>query len=328
MGGGGGAPKPDKNIGKAAMLTAQIGQDYLDWTKQRAETTDAWSAQDRSRYQRTFLPLQNSFIKEAKAWDSPGRQQVAANAASADVWQQAEAAQGASERNLEAMGVNPRSGRYVGTRRALGMETALAAAGARNLARDRVRAQGLQLEGQAINLGSGMAVNPLSSFSAGSQGVASGVNAAQQGLAQQGSMLNSQYENQLKAWDANQQSQGGLFGALGTAAAFMPWSTILSSKEAKTDKKPANGFLKTVRALPVESWRYEPDAAGGDGGAVPHVGTYAEDFTKATGTGDGRTINVADHLGVNLGAVKELDKSVTSLGKKVARIERSLKAAA
>lgn len=71
--------------------------------------------------------------------------------------------------------------------------------------------------------------------------------------------------------------------------------------------------------MPVEEWRYKPDAPMGDGGAAKHVGPMAQDFQKATGKGDGTTINVVDAIGTTLGAVQELDAKVDKLARGKAR---------
>lgn len=87
MAGGGSAPKPDKNIGLAALKSAELGEQSLAWAKQRAKTTDQWAAQDRLRAKTVFQPLQDQYIKSAKTWASKGRQSQAAAEAVADVKQ-------------------------------------------------------------------------------------------------------------------------------------------------------------------------------------------------------------------------------------------------
>ena len=103
------------------------------------------------------------------------------------------------------------------------------------------------------------------------------------GYGQQGSLLNTQYNQQLQSWQANQNSMSSMMGGLGTVAGIM-----LSDKNAKTDRKPLpeGAALGAIREMPVEKWRYKPGR--GDGGE--HVGTYAQDFTKATGLGLGLVI--------------------------------------
>ena len=69
-------------------------------------------------------------------------------------------------------------------------------------------------------------------------------------------------------------------------------------------------MLDALKRMPVEAWKYK--AGEGDGGE--HVGAYAQDFKKATGLGDGESINVIDALGVTMGAVKELAETVDGMG--------------
>lgn len=59
---GSSAPKPDKRIGKAAELSAKLGVDYLNWTKERAKVTDAWAAKDRARYDSLYKGLEDNFL--------------------------------------------------------------------------------------------------------------------------------------------------------------------------------------------------------------------------------------------------------------------------
>ena len=59
--------------------------------------------------------------------------------------------------------------------------------------------------------------------------------------------------------------------------------------------------------MPVEKWKYK------EGDDTEHMGTYAEDFTKATGTGDGKRIEAVDAIGITMKAVQDLDKKVEKL---------------
>ena len=135
--------------------------------------------------------------------------------------------------------------------------------------------------------------------------IQSGGGAAMQGYGQQGQMLNQQYQQQMQSWQANQAGLGSLMGGLGSLAGLM----IPSSKGIKHDKKPMKDALGAVRKMPVEAWTY--DEGKGDGGR--HIGPYAEDFKKATGIGDGKSIDVVSMLGVTLGAVRQLDEKVSKI---------------
>lgn len=257
------APSPDPAIGQAALKQAQLGEDYLAFSKSayadsvvRQDAQDAlaakvtnnqlaaskqsqqWATEDRSRYKTVFQPLQDEFIDQAKNWGSADRQESVAAEAKADVLNNASQQQGAAQRNMAAMGVDPTSGRYAGVERSGAQATALAAAGAENTARNTVRSQGLSLLGDAANMGSGLAVNPAASLglssSTGSAAlsatsannaqangnasiVGNGYSSAMNGYGNQASILNQQYGNTLNAWQANTANSNA--NAAGTASA-------------------------------------------------------------------------------------------------------------
>lgn len=304
------APSADPRIGQAAMLSAKTGQDYLAFMKGQARTANKWAAQDRARHRDVFIPMQDDFIAEAKGYDSAERQDQAASQAVADVSSQAALAQQAERRQLAAMGVDPRSGRARAASSASTLRTGLARAGVANTARRQIQAEGRAMRAAAINMGNGLAVNPGTSLGLANGAASAGFNGAMAGYGQQGQLLNQQYQNELRGWEASQQSAGAFGQALGTLGGALIMS---SSKKVKKDKKPVRrSLLKQVRSMPVEDWSYKD--GHGDGGR--HTGPYAEDFQKATGKGDGKTINVIDALGVTMGAVQELDKKVTQLARR------------
>lgn len=262
------APSPDPAIGQAALKEAQLGEDWLAFAREQFKTStyrqveqdklanevtrnqldasrqaQGWATADRQRYDEVFKPLQDEFIDTAKNWDSAERQDKLAAEAKADVINNATMARQASERNMASMGVDPTSGRYAGVDRAGSQATALAAAGAENTARNTVRKEGVAMRADAVNMGSGLAVNPATSLGLSSQtgsaamgttsannaqsaGLGSimgqGYQAAMQGYGSQASILNQQYANQLNAWQAKEQANasatGGLWGGIGSMA--------------------------------------------------------------------------------------------------------------
>ena len=262
--GGSSAPAPDPQIGEAALKNAELGEDWLEFaykqfdvanerqaeqdkianqvTQQQlaaSKQSQEWATQDRERYDTVFKPLQDQFIDDAKNWDSAERQAGRAAEARADVINSATLARQASERNMASMGVDPTSGRYAGVSRAGEQATALAAAGAENNARNAVRKEGVAMRGEAINLGSGLGINPATSLglssstgsaaygttaannaqAAGNAGiVGQGYQGAMSGYGNQASILNQQYGNQLNAWQAQQQASSGLWSGIGSAA--------------------------------------------------------------------------------------------------------------
>lgn len=267
-GGGGSAPAADPNIGIAARENIELGQDWLTFAKQQfnegnkrqAETdklntkvinqqlatqdqANTWAKEDRTRTKTVFQPVEDAFIKTANEYDSPAKQAQAAAAAKADVMSNAETQRQAGVRQMAAMGVNPNSGRFAGVQRASEVNTALAAAGAENNARQIVRDKGLALKADAINMGKGLASSTAAAYGIGTNAGNSAVSNNQsgnnnfyqnQGVMQSGfqgaigannsagSMLNTLYGNQLQGWAAQQQanatSSAGIGQMFGTIA--------------------------------------------------------------------------------------------------------------
>jgi hypothetical protein len=335
-------PKPDPRIGEAAMKQAEIADraqiaaegfaerqldmaaEYQKFMLDQAAVTNGWAAEDRARYTGTFVPLQDDWIAEAQAYASPERKAMAADEAVADVRQQFALGRQQNERQMAAVGVNPASGRYQSSANRMQTTEALAAAGGANAARRRVEDTGRNLRASAINMGQGLAVNPGTSMglsnSAGSTGmnagmnginsaagmVAGGAQTAMQG--QQGIVngLNAQYQNQLRAWQAQNQWISDVAQGVGTGAGF-----FMSSKDYKTEKRKPMSVLDAVRDMPVEEWEYKQGM--GDGGGKKHIGPYAEDFQRATGLGNGKEISIMDAIGVTMGAVQELAAKVDNM---------------
>jgi len=223
------------------------------------------------------------------------------------------------------MGVNPNSGRFAGVRRALSIDSRLAAVGAGNLARDQRRREGMSLMGDAINLGKGMAVNPGTSMGLSNNALSSGAQAAMSGYQGMGNLLGQQDQQRMQAWQAGQSGRSDLFGALGTIGGMAMFGGLPfpSSKKLKTNRRSVRGALKAVRETPVEGWDYKPGA--GDGGR--HIGPYAEDFQRNTGLGDGKSLNPIDLHGVTMAAVQELDAKVHRLERRARSVAPMRKAA-
>ena len=329
-------------------LTSKVTQAQLDSMSQASQ----WAAEDRARWKSVFQPLQDKFIEKASNWDSPGALANAAAEARADVVSQGQAMKAANQREMAAKGIRPDSGNYAGIDRAVDLQTGLAAAGAQNQARGILRTQAMGLQGDALNIGAGLPSQALSSLGAG---VGAGSSANSNNLAAQNSWLGNQaimnagfqgagglYKDSGDAWGniygnrtemlqqqerAQAQGMSGIAGGLGSIAGLglggaKPW--ILSDENVKEDKTPVRGVLKAVENMRVERWKYKEGHA--DEGE--HIGTYAQDFQRETGFGDGKTIPVIDALGVTMGAVKELSAKVDKLERKRAPRERSILKAA
>ncbi|MEX3687927.1 hypothetical protein AB3X91_14785 [Paraburkholderia sp. BR14263] len=195
-GGGGSAPSPDPQIGKAALEEQQLGRDWLSFAKDQfdqgnvrqadldsmtKQVTDQqlatqgqqmqWAQEDRDRSKNVFQPLQDDYIQQAKDYATPEKQEQAAAAAVADVQQQAKQANDANTRSMAAMGINPNSGRFQGITRGQETLNALNSAGAANNAREQTRQTGLAMEANAVNMGNGL---PASASSAAGLGLNAG----------------------------------------------------------------------------------------------------------------------------------------------------------
>lgn len=294
-----------------------------------------WAQQDRDRYNNVFVPAQDKFVNTAMNYDTPEKQEEAAAEASADVQNSAAKAQEAQARNAASMGVNPASGRYAGIDQNTVMNTALANAGAQNQARQLVRDKALGLQYQAANMGNilpqqsnqtmglglgagsdaiGLAQRNQQLFNGSTGIVNSGYAGAMSGYQGMSNSLNNLYGNQLSAWQAqnqqNAQKASGLGsflgGVAGIASSFLP-----SDKNLKTNKRHlrAGAGLEAVNSMPIDTWKYKPGVA--DEGE--HIGTYAQDFKKATGKGDGKTIPTVDAIGISMKAIQDLSKEVKNI---------------
>jgi hypothetical protein len=87
--------------------------------------------------------------------------------------------------------------------------------------------------------------------------------------------------------------------AAGTAAPYV--AMAMSSREVKHDirkVKNTSRFAKALRDLPLYTWKYNGDD-------TTHFGPIAEEFQEKFGIGDGRTMHLADVMGVMLAAAKE-----------------------
>lgn len=318
MGGGSSAPDPDKNVGRAALMNAETGENYLDYMKSQASISNAWAKQDRARYQNIFVPLEDELVEDAQTWDTRWRRNQRANQMEADVLRSIAGQQATTDRQLSAMGVNPASGRSLATRRSNAISAGLARAGARTIGRQQVQQEGEARMASAVNMGRGMAVNPATSLGLSNNAASSGFQGAMSGYTAQGNLLNQDYQNRMQAWSADQQSQASLLGGLGQLAGF----AFMSSRKVKENKRPPErSLLKQVREAPVEQWKYKDGVE--DGGE--HIGSYAEDVSRASGgTRPSTHINVMDEIGTTKGAVQELDKQVQGMARDMKAIRRSL----
>ena len=88
---------------EAKAFARQVGQSQIDSMNLQMD----YAQRDRKRYEETFLPMQDQYIKEANEYDTAARREEAAGNAMADTQRQAEAARANSDQKLRSMGLDP-----------------------------------------------------------------------------------------------------------------------------------------------------------------------------------------------------------------------------
>lgn len=310
MGSSKGGSSYDPRIGEAALLSAQTGESYMKLMSDQADITNQWAQEDRNRYKSVYEPRQDNYIENASNWDSSARLKTVSNEAGATVQKQMQQQAAAQARQAAAQGIDPGSGRATDTATKNTNATALAVASAKNQAVDQARTEALTLQGNAINMGSGLAVNPLSSISTSNSAYNTGASAAQSGYSTAMKGYSTLSSNATSASNGLWSGVGSLLGA-GMGLAFSSDENVKENKTA-----PKRSSRSAIDNMPIEEWDYKDGA--GDGGH--HIGPYAQDFKRETGMGNGRSINVIDAIGTTMAATKEISGEVHDLAKQVAKL--------
>jgi len=320
----------DSTAKEVADLQLTTGRESLDMARQ-----------DRQRYLDKFRPIEDEYVDEALKLGTPERQAEAAATAKADVLAASQERDATQQRQAAALGIDPRSGRYAGIARSNDQQTALASAGAQNTARTAEEMRGIAAKADLVNMGRGLPTQAAAGMGQGAALLSSAANTKNaanaqflastgmmdrgfagqmQGYSNQGNILQNQFETQSANWRAetaaSAQSAAGIGSALGGL-----FGLFLSDEDEKTDrKKTADGEgIKAVRKMPVEKWKYKPEHGDPD----EHIGPMAQEFQKATGRGDGKSISVVDALGVTMKAVQDVDKRIDRVTGMVEDIARS-----
>ena len=300
-----------------------------------------------ARYTNVFQPLENQMVQDAKSYDTPAREEQAAAAAGAGVKQQFTAATAAQDRAMQRAGVNPSDGASMAAKLGAGYAQALGVAGAENQARVQTKQIGDAKLADVVNLGrgvatnnatnvslasqlgnssSGNAINGINALNSGNQVMQNGFSGAQSSLGNAASIYQGITNTQTAANSANASALGALGAAgttlLSTSGQWGPYVASLfagSDKNEKTDVRPASDekALRSLRDTPVATWRYKDDSQYADGGRE-HVGPMAQDVQAAAGDSvapGGKVIDLISANGVTMGAVRALDKKVTSIAK-------------
>jgi hypothetical protein len=206
VGGKGDAPPaPDYTpIAQSSLESAKVAQEtsreQLQWAKEQyadqAPTTKKFVDQmvDDSKqqsahaqtmfdqYQQTFQPMMKKFADTASGWNTPGRAEQQAGMAMADVSTQMNKQREASLQQLESFGVDPSQTRYAALDLGTRVQQAAATAATGTQSRQLTEQQALALQGQAINIGSGIPSQVTQTFAGAAGSGGTGMNAANAGM--------------------------------------------------------------------------------------------------------------------------------------------------
>lgn len=231
-------------------------------------------------YQQTGRPLVEQSINDARQWDSEDNRADARGRAVAGATQQFDAAQGMQNRNLERMGVNPNSGKFLALNNQLMTQRALGTAGMATNADESRRLQGVGLRQQAGNMVNGMPAQAMGwAGQAGQMGSsASGIGAT----------------NISNAMGVQGQMIGGFGGAAnifgsGASGYNNAYSNILKGTEIKSqENSAAMGGFGQLAGMGMGMSGYA------DGGKVRGPGTGTSDSVKAVNTDNGQPIRLSN----------------------------------
>jgi len=319
-------------------VTNQVVQKQLELQDKSAAQADDYTNYMKS----TFRPVEQGLVSDANSFDTAAKREELAGRAGADVQQAIGASGAATARDMARYGINPADGAYADAAAGSSLNRAALTAGAMNKARSDARAEGRAFKFDVAGLGrnlpgagatsTGLAIN--AGNSAVSDAAAPGANArADAGTMQQGygtalrgndsagNLYGNIYNGQLRAYSADQQASAGMSSGLGQLAGQLGAAYIISSKKLKNKRGDvdAEKVADKVKKMPIDRWRYRKGISVDQ---ADHTGPYAEDFQKRFKLGDGKSIHVADGIGVALAAVKGVAKKVEKLDKRLAMIAR------
>lgn len=118
-------------------------------------------------------------------------------------------------------------------------------------------------------------------------------------------LFNDGGRNASTLWNAAGTAGSAIGSAWDSASSWL--GDIFSDEDSKHNKRKVDhrNDTKAIRKMRVERWNYKPETGMRQDA---QQGTYAQDFKKATGMGDGRTIPIGAQMGVMMGAIKDIDR--------------------
>jgi hypothetical protein len=161
----------------AKAFAQKVGQSQIDAMNLQMD----YAKKDRERYENVFLPMQDKYIAEANAYDTPERREQEAGRASVDIQRQAEAARSNSDQRLRSMGLDPSQMRSATLLDTQSVALAAQQAGAANAARQGVEDRGRAMRADALNVGAGLPAQSLAGFAGAGNSGAGALGAGQAG---------------------------------------------------------------------------------------------------------------------------------------------------
>jgi hypothetical protein len=295
--GGKSAPPPDyAPLAQASRESAQImgalGKEQLAFsrqqyaelapliqgiarTQQQAQEEQMGQARDYYDYMRsTYRPVERGLAAEAQRFDTDAYRNELASKAAADVGRAFTATQGAQQRAMAGMGVNPNSGRFASTQSqanlGLAAQRAAAMTGTRQQAQQMGYARKLDVAGLgrglpgastaayggATNAGNAAANSYMMPGNQFNQGFGSGASMIGQGLGQQiqgqSQILNTQ--GQLYGQSMNNQNE--IFGSLLGAGARAGTAYLMAGSDIRIKENIERVGTHFRTQLPIYEFNY------------------------------------------------------------------------
>lgn len=231
---------------------------YRKFTTEQTDKANAIRDEYYDHWKNDYKPIEQGLIDKAIKFNEPAYAEQQAQAAIGDVASQYANQRQQTAMNMSKLGIDPSSGQFMGQMNALGINQAAATAAASNAARQAAVQLGWDKNLQLANLGiqyAGITNNATSgvnqTLGTGSSAVNNSLGGASNSSTQQlsnigglattglqsyqtlsnawgsyGQLANQTYQNQLSAWQAQQQAKsnssagiGSLVGSVATTAA-------------------------------------------------------------------------------------------------------------
>lgn len=185
-----------------------LAREYLTNMMAASNEQLGYARTDRERYKTEFQPIEDKFLKDAKGWDSPERATQRAAAAEADVGNAMDQQRHATMAQLQSYGIDPSTLRFSSGLQKHDLAKAAAMAAAGTSSRLNTEQQGIQMRGQAIELGRAYAGGTGAQYGSAAQTGAAGFGTNNQTQSTFGNLMGTPYQ-----W--NSSGNAALMGAAG-----------------------------------------------------------------------------------------------------------------